>query len=340
MSAPLERLDPSWLTWLCEASARGATDERLEEVLRERGDPEPLKTLTALRADPIYTWALSRLKEAQANARRAEAYVALHSALWDLCPTPLAREERPDPERFFTAYYSACRPVIISGWAERWRSSKTWSLASWAERFRGVRVHICADRDSEPLYDRRFERLSQEVDLGAFAEALSDGSLVGNDRYLIARNFAFGRPELASLLEDIDEEPYLNPDDRRGSIALWLGPAGTYTPLHHDTCQIMFVQVLGEKHITLIPPHAQSLFDDATNMYSNLPPTRDLSLNPAHPHQLELTLKAGEALFIPVGWWHAVRSLSPSISLAMTHFRRSNRFAWYQPNASALTPYR
>ena len=100
----------------------------------------------------------------------------------------------------------------------------------------------------------------------------------GNDRYLIARNYAFERPELATLLEDIDERPYLDPTRRQG-LALWFGPAGTNTPLHHDTCQIMFAQIHGVKRFSLIPPHAQSLFDQATAMYSDLDPALELPMD-------------------------------------------------------------
>ena len=73
-------------------------------------------------------------------------------------------------------------------------------------------------------------------------------------------------------------------------------------------------------------------------MYSDLDPTLDLSEHPQHPHQINLTLHAGDALFIPVGWWHAVRSESVSISVAMTHFMRPNTFAWYRPNARTSKP--
>ena len=45
----------------------------------------------------------------------------------------------------------------------------------------------------------------------------------------------------------------------------------------------------------------------------------------------EVLLHPGEALFIPVGWWHQVLAVDTSISLAFTNFIRRNRFDWYTP---------
>ena len=333
MSEGLSALDPSWLEWLCEALSAGVDEEQLCALLSARGDPNPQHTLQRLERDPIFKWALHKLSAERHIAQRATRFLELQSASWALRDQPLPRLERPTAERFFEDFYCAGRPLVITNWATQWPALELWSPTRWSERFRGLELEICSGRSADPLYDRRFEQLSQVVDFGEFAAEIASSSGPSNDRYLIARNFAFERPELSSLLDELDEEPYLNPQRRAGSVALWFGPEGTYTPLHHDTCHIMFVQIYGQKRVTLIPAHAQELFDEATNMYSNISPERDLSLEPAHPQQLELTLSPGEALFIPVGWWHAVRSLSPSISVAMTHFKRSNRFAWYQPNA-------
>ncbi|NUG52732.1 cupin-like domain-containing protein, partial [Acinetobacter lactucae] len=41
---------------------------------------------------------------------------------------------------------------------------------------------------------------------------------------------------------------------------------------------------------------------------------------------VECILNAGDALFIPIGWWHSVESLDVSISISFTHFKAPNHY--------------
>jgi ribosomal protein L16 Arg81 hydroxylase len=39
-------------------------------------------------------------------------------------------------------------------------------------------------------------------------------------------------------------------------------------------------------------------------------------------------VRPGDVLFIPVGWWHWVESLSPSVSVSFVNFSYPNTFDW------------
>jgi ribosomal protein L16 Arg81 hydroxylase len=43
-------------------------------------------------------------------------------------------------------------------------------------------------------------------------------------------------------------------------------------------------------------------------------------------------LEPGEAIFIPVGWWHHVKSLEVSISVSFTNFVFPNYYEWKYPH--------
>jgi hypothetical protein len=68
----------------------------------------------------------------------------------------------------------------------------------------------------------------------------------------------------------------------------------------------------------------------AHGVYNELDPERDTAILAA-VRGLDLVLAPGEALFLPVGWWHHVRALDLSISVAFNHFVWLNDFEWYKP---------
>jgi hypothetical protein len=48
---------------------------------------------------------------------------------------------------------------------------------------------------------------------------------------------------------------------------------------------------------------------------------------------IEVVVGPGQALFIPVGWWHRVEALDTSISLSFTNFVFPNDYEWQHPEA-------
>ncbi|KAJ1026968.1 hypothetical protein NDA16_002261 [Ustilago loliicola] len=110
---------------------------------------------------------------------------------------------------------------------------------------------------------------------------------------------------------------------------VWIGPAGTYTPLHRDPYENLFAQVVGHKRVHLFAPKlAQYLYINKSGPQQNtstIASEHEL-LHPAEDRPLLATalasedafvteLHAGDVLYIPQGWYHCVQSLSTSASV-------------------------
>ena len=159
-----------------------------------------------------------------------------------------------------------------------------------------------------------------------------------DDFYLVANNRVTNRPALEGLFADVSApHEYLDPERDARWTSMWFGPAGTVTPLHHDTANVLFCQVFGKKRFLLFPPSDLFLTHSMHCIQSSRRAAEEERPDPAALPEFaqgaakEVVLSSGEALFLPVGWWHHVRALEVSINLAFTAFRLPNQFNWYYP---------
>src|SRR5262249_45920199 len=96
----------------------------------------------------------------------------------------------------------------------------------------------------------------------------------------------------------------------------------------------LLVQIVGRKRVILVPSAQLPLVYNDIGVFSEGDAERpDLARHPlfAGADPVEVTLHAGDALFIPVGWWHHVRSLGISIAPSFTNFAFPNDCAWQRP---------
>lgn len=132
--------------------------------------------------------------------------------------------------------------------------------------------------------------------------------------------------------------PRLVKEAGKGDIygsSLWLGLAHTYTSLHRDPNPNILIQMYGSKVVRLLPPdEGQKLFALAQTMLGRARGNsairgaemmegeemaffhkaiwsdghREKVSRDTNPPMLQAILSPGDALFIPKGWWHTVKS--------------------------------
>ncbi len=248
-------------------------------------------------------------------------------------PGEVERRAAVSAEEFHDRYYSALRPVVLTDILKGW-PALAWTPEVLAERFGDVAIDILAGRGDEPEHDHDFVRHRRTVTMGEYVQMVRAAGPT-NDLYLVANNRALERPELAPLLADLTPPSDLFETPLDGRASLWFGPGGTCTPLHHDTTNILFCQIYGRKRLELVSPLETSLLDDVDGYYSGRR-SGEVASGAAEgeaPRVLKVELAAGEALFLPAGWWHEVTALEVSIHISLLAFRKSVDLGWYRPGS-------
>jgi hypothetical protein len=223
---------------------------------------------------------------------------------------------------------------VLTDASARWPALRKWTPAFFRRRFGDATIEVTTGREADPFYDMNFRAHRRRMRMDRFIDlVLSAGT--SNDLYMVSNNQTMRRPRFRALLGDVKPPRALFEPLAPTGTSLWIGPAGTVTPLHHDTTNILFAQIYGRKRIELISPQETALLlDPVHGFYSPV----DLDALPAaeHPALRQLLVKQvvlgpGDALYIPAGWWHRVTSLDVSISFSLLGFRRPNNFDWYRP---------
>ncbi|QIX02016.1 hypothetical protein AMS68_007533 [Peltaster fructicola] len=115
--------------------------------------------------------------------------------------------------------------------------------------------------------------------------------------------------------------------------SIWVGQAPTYTPLHKDPNPNLFVQLAGSKVVRLFRPDVgRGIFAEVQEMVGGNSSAairgeemmmgaeraaldqRVWSDNDTCAFVYEAELHSGDALFIPKGWWHSIKSTGSGIN--------------------------
>lgn len=251
----------------------------------------------------------------------------------DEVTSELRRVHRPSLTEFL-AILAMGIPVIISGAMSHWpacnpESQSYWSPAYWSKTcgYRTVPVEVGSAYTDENWG----QRLMTVNDF--FKTFINSENPVSRLGYLAQHQILLQIPELA---DDVDIPDYCysglpeDSSDAKVDSYIWVGPANTVSPLHHDGDRSnLLCQLIGYKYVKLYPadqteaiyPHTETMLCN-TSQIDVAAASTDLKKFPkfAEARGFHGLLGPGEMLFIPPRCWHYIRSMSSSISM---------NFWWY-----------
>jgi len=234
-------------------------------------------------------------------------------------------------EQFLDLFYAANRPVIMVGELADWPLERL-NLAGLKKALGTKVVDLIAEDaerevartggelEAKPTPADQFLRMAQKGGEGARWRLAADAS-ARNGRIAAALKSGFGN------LEEFLEPPA--GDQPRGVVEI--RPAGSLQPLRWDPQNRLTAQAAGRRRFKLLPPsEASRLYELPSGWFSEIAdleaPTTSLAEHPLleRARTYDVTLEAGEVLFLPLGWWRQARTLELGVTLDYTAFRWPN----------------
>ena len=228
-------------------------------------------------------------------------------------------------EDFLEMFFAPQRPTVLCGAMDDWPALRLWTPDYLRAAVGDAEIECQTRRTTNPLFEVQREKHLDRMPFDRFI-AQAAGT-VGNDIYVTANNAANNAAAVAPLMADLGTiEGILDHAPGEAAGMMWIGPAGAFTPLHHDLTDNLLVQLVGRKRVIIASPAETAKLYNSFDVYSDIPdltdPGLDLSRYPrlADIRLMDVTLAPGEALFLPVGWWHQVQALDFSVSMTYTNF--------------------
>lgn len=247
------------------------------------------------------------MKLGQSMAIASESFLAV---------TALARIAGPAGDAFVRDYMRPRRPVVLTGLTAGWRPPAEWTFAGLAARYGDARVVAAALADGTLLDDPQQGVVFRQLPLAAVVASFARAGAATD--YVMAPTANFP----AAFQQDY-RVPVYCVGARHLRAKVWLGKAGTVTPLHRDVPHNLHVHLTGRKRWLLFAPsqsarlYPRGLLSGMPNFAQVDPERADDARFPRWRGATAFgaTLGAGETLFIPHGWWHHTRSLDDAVSM-------------------------
>ncbi|MDV4166166.1 cupin-like domain-containing protein [Rhizobium beringeri] len=223
-------------------------------------------------------------------------------------------------------------PCVVEGLTEDWQAIERWT-PEYLKRVAGDQEVSVRETAGSPR--NIYQNLAQggRIRFSDYVDWITETSAAADLQEVIAR---FADPgQITAAIETCDFEASYYLDAKLAQLSkplvddvtvpdwypthpidviFWLGILGTSSGLHADVTPNCNVQVSGSKHFLLFSPsEARNLYQIAGRTHCRFDPNLpdyDRFPKASHSSSMETYLKPGEALYIPVGWFHQVTVVS------------------------------
>jgi len=320
--------------WVETNIARGCTEKQLIDVLILEGRPEA--TIARIFAEFKKVASKKIAQDVIQQHKKATSLFRLLAKLHyqNLKNLTIEKINTLSKEDFFNNYWTENKPVVFKNFALGWGVLEKWSLDNLALRYGDTLIEVQTDRERNKFYELDSIKHKTKMLFSEYIQLIKNVD-ESNDFYMTANNQVLRSTKFKELLQNIPNvSDFLNPPSDNGSWYLWIGPKGTITPLHHDENFIVHAQISGRKKWKLISPlHFSDVYNnravfskvDIENIdYEAFPLMKNVNV-------LEVVVEPGEAIFIPLGWWHGVVALDEGVSLSTVDFVFDNKWKFENP---------
>ena len=333
LSIQEERLNDRWQHWISKCIINGNSRAQIVERLLDKGYSESLidKEIVNAKCHPYVQGAKEVFNRHKVRAEESLFYIkkevanqkwllATYERLARINPKygEIERIKAPPLSEFIERYIATNRPVIIVDAMTEWKPFKLWSFEYFRHHHGNSIVGIQDGRESDEFFEQNQKFHRKEIRFGDLLDRI-ENTESSNDFYMTAGNMTSHREELSTLFKDAENVNILGEYfSLPAEGSLWIGPRGTITPLHFDHINNFFCQIRGSKRVRLVSSWSLPWVYNDYHVYSEVDASNpDFESHPLFKNAtiFDFTVEEGEILFIPVGWWHHLISLQPSISL-------------------------
>jgi len=318
-----------WFEWVRENVALGVKEETLIKVLEEKGFPPNVAAAMLV----IFGVKPPGTADQCSPARFAKTKWLLNSLreMGDLAHGFGRIQERTqlNAKEFFSNFYAQNTPVIYRQCVSPSSLGTSLDWEVLRKKAGHLHVEIQEGRSNTNEFEKESNDLKSKALFGDFLDRVA-AVKESNDFYMTAKNASSNTGFLTQVLDTSAVCPELLDGTRsQGSVFLWIGPKGTFTPCHHDLTNNLFLQVKGAKSFRLASSLAMLEVGNDLHCYTKTDLAEvDRSRQQAGlaPVSFTVTVNEGDVLFIPLGWWHEVTGTEQSISVSATNFKAKNDF--------------